>query len=487
MAPTLSALVSDKPADTATAIPRITDTFHCLDGIAWYDSAFFMTIGGFQTTSGKAYKYSSLKAYKYSSLKATCILSIFIFEFGSLICGLASNPVTLIVGRTIAGLGAAGIGVGAYTIIGFAVEPKKRPMLTGLIGASYCIASAIGPLMGGGFAENVTWRWCFYINLPVGGLSGLMILLFFQTPSGAKPVEATLKEKLLQMDPGGQTKSWSSPDVIGLLVGFGALLTLFAAWEFSQGERAILVLRLMRPRAVCVNMLCAFFSAGSYFVIVYYLPIYFQSIDKVGPIDSGIRNLPLILTVSFATIASGVSISVAGVAAPILVAAASVSTVAAGLLYMLDIGTAARSWIGYQVLGGVGWGACFQIPTIVAQASAERQELASVTAVILFFQTLGGAFFVSAAQAAFVNQLIRQPPLVAPDVNSAAVVATGATQLRAMFDEKQVPGILLAYMAGIRIAFAIAIGGAGTVFMCSLSSSWRLLDGNAPNNTGVMC
>jgi len=133
-------------------------------------------------------------------MKITFLLSIFVLELGSLICGVAPSSTALIVGRAITGLGAAGIGTGAYTIIAFVAEPRKRPMFTGIIGVSYGIASVVGPLIGGVFADKISWRWCFYINLPIGGVSSLIILLFFHTPSDAKPTGASWKEKLLQLD-----------------------------------------------------------------------------------------------------------------------------------------------------------------------------------------------------------------------------------------------------------------------------------------------
>ncbi|OQE08413.1 hypothetical protein PENVUL_c010G02443 [Penicillium vulpinum] len=488
-------LVSLDQTIVATAIPKITDEFHSLNQVAWYGSAFFLTLGGFQSTWGKVYKYFPLK---YSLL-----LSVFIFELGSLICGVAPSSTTLIIGRAIAGLGAAGISSGAYTLVGF-MEPKKRPTLIGLIGTSYGVAAAIGPLIGGALTDRLSWRWCFYINLPIGGLSILIILFLLRTPSSAKPVEATLKEKILQMDLvgtalvlgavtsyllalqyGGQTKPWASSEVIGLLVGFVVLLVAFTMWEYLQGERAVLILRLMCSRSIWVNALYAFFFAGAYYVVLYYLPIYFQSIENASPMSSGIRSLPLVLTFSITTAALGAIISMTRVATPILVPAAALATVTAGLLYTLDIGTGESKWIGYQILGGIGWGGGFQIPMTVAQSRTAPGDLASVTAIILVFQTLGGAFFVAAAQAAFINQLVVQLPTTAPDINPATLIATGATQLRAVFDTAQMPGILDTYMAAIKVTFALAIGGGVVTFIFSLFSNWRRLD-TAPKGAVVI-
>ncbi|KAK2816039.1 hypothetical protein FQN49_008042 [Arthroderma sp. PD_2] len=222
----------------------------------------------------------------------------------------------------------------------------------------------------------------------------------------------------------------------------------------------------MRKRNVWVNGVNGAFFAGSYFVPLYYLPIYFQSIDNVTPIGSGVRNLPLIIAFTIATVASGIIISKTGIATPILPVGSALATIAAGLLYTLDIGTGAGRWIGYQIPAGFGWGVAFQVPIIVS-------DLASVTAIILYFQTIGGAALFGAAQSGFVNQLLGKLPSTAPSVNLALVVAAGATELRNVFLEDELDGILVVYMAGIKVTFAITLRAVSISLLLSLLSKWK--------------
>ncbi|ORY18766.1 major facilitator superfamily domain-containing protein [Clohesyomyces aquaticus] len=387
-------LVSLDMTIIATAIPKITDDFGGLADVSWYGSAFFLTNGGFQSSWGKA--------YKFFALKPTFLLSILIFEIGSLICGVAPNSLCLIIGRAITGLGGAGIGTGAYTIIAFVTEPSKRAMYTGFVGISYGVAAVLGPLIGGAFAEKASWRWCFYINLPVGGISALIILITFHAPSGSKPVAATWREKLLHMDPvgvalimgaivsyilalqkGGQTEAWDNGEVIGLLVGFAVILVVFGVWEFFQGERAMIVPRLFKQRLIGVSCAYTFFFSGPYFLVIYYLPIYFQSVDNVSPTISGVYNLPLIISVTISMILSGIFVSKTGLTAPIEVLGAAFATIGAGLLYTLDVGTGTGKWIGYQIIGGVGWGAAIQLPIIVSQGSVDPMDISTATAIVI--------------------------------------------------------------------------------------------------------
>jgi hypothetical protein len=196
-------------------------------------------------------------------------------------------------------------------------------------------------------------------------------------------VMAAVVSYILALQYGGQTKPWNSSVVIGLVIGFILISIAFGVWEYFQGERAMVIPRLMFDRTVSVSSLYAFFFAGANFVVIYYLPLYFQSIDGVNPTESGVRNLPLIIAVTIATILSGGSITTNGIATPLGVAGAVIATIGSGLLYTLDIGTSTSKWIGYQILAGVGYGLGFQVPIIYAQGNAAAEDLSSVTAIVL--------------------------------------------------------------------------------------------------------
>lgn len=468
----------------ATAIPRITDQFHSLDQVGWYGSAFFLTIASFQSTWGKA--------YKYLPLKPTFLTSIAFFELGSLICAVAPNSTALIIGRAIAGAGGAGVGAGAYTIIAFAVPPRQRPAYSGLVGATYCVAAFVGPLLGGVFTDKLSWRWCFYVNLPIGGVSAAIILLSFKAPKAARPVEATWREKLWQMDLpgtftimaavvcyllalqwGGTTKSWSNSSVIGTLVGFVLLMILFGIIEYFMGDRALLQGRLMRQRRIWTTSAFTFFLAGSYFTLIYYIPVYFQSIKGASASNSGVRNLPLVISTALFSILAGGLITTWGHWVPLMVIGSALATVGCGLIYTLNIDSPAREWIGYQALAGIGVGLATQVPLMANQALTEPSDLSSVSAIMLFFLIGGGAVFVTAGQSAFANTMLKKLPITAPDVNPAIVLATGATELRSILRLDQIPGVLVAYMDGLKVTYALCIALAGVSTIFAVMPKWE--------------
>ncbi|KAH0843281.1 Major Facilitator Superfamily protein [Fonsecaea pedrosoi] len=253
----------------ATAIPTITKEFHSVDQVGWYGSAFLMCLAMFQGVWSKAYKFFPQKIVFLS-----CIL---IFEVGSLVVALAPNSIAVIAGRAVQGLGGSGLTSGSYIIAAFIVQPSRLSIVMGLFGAIWACVSVLGPVLGGVFTQDLTWRWCFWINLPIGGATFLIILLLFNTPPQSQSVQApTWKEYhrefdvmgvvlglgawiclLLVLQDGGVRHAWNSSFSIGLLVGFWLFVIAFIVAEWTQGDGATIPRRLLKSRTIAA---CAIYS-----------------------------------------------------------------------------------------------------------------------------------------------------------------------------------------------------------------------------------
>ncbi|KAI1261741.1 putative MFS aflatoxin efflux pump [Xylariaceae sp. FL1019] len=466
----------------STAIPRITDEFHSIADIGWYGSAYLLTSCSFQLIFGKI--------YTLYSVRAVYLTAIFLFEAGSAICGAAPSSAVLIGGRALQGIGAAGMFSGSIVGIVSVTPLNRRALYMGLFGVMSGVASIMGPLVGGAFTSNLTWRWCFYINLPIGAVSLVLVAILLRVPARASS-KLPLKTKLLQLDIpgtvvfvpgvvslllalqwGGVIYPWNGSRLIALLTLASLLLVVFIVLQYLLPRTSTIPPRIIKQRSILTGFWAAFTIGGHMNIFpdeeVYFVPIWFQAIQGVSAVNSGVRLLPMTLATIISSLIAGALASVIGYYTPFLLLGSALSSIGAGLLSTLELDTSMKEWIGYQVLYGLGLGASIQAPNLAAQSVLQADDVPIGASVMLFGQLLGGAVFIAAGQTIFNNALVRNLGKIAGfDQNT--IEQSGATSLRnTLPPDLRVP-VLTAYNDALRgtlhvglvLATLTVIGGLG--------------------------
>ncbi|CZR61162.1 related to aflatoxin efflux pump AFLT [Phialocephala subalpina] len=471
----------------ATAIPKITSVFDSLNDVGWYGSSYLLTTTALQPSFGRIYTYFNVK-YTY-------IAALVVFELGSVLCAAAKNSVMLIVGRAVAGAGASALFSGGMTIVGFSVPLSKRPIFIAALSSMFGISSVVGPLLGGALTDKVSWRWCFWINLPFGAVSIAVVFAFFKPPQ-RKSSGFTLKQKILEIDLlgalflicaivclllalqwGGTTYPWKNSKVWGCLLGFGLLIIIFIAQQFRRGDRATIPPRIFGQRTVLFASLYSCFLSMGLYSHIYYLPFYFQAVKGTTAEGSGIRTIPYLGSVIVSSIVIGGAITALGWYKPFMIFGSAIFVVGAGLIYTLTVDSPVGKWVGYQLVSGFGAGGGVQIPFIAIQVVLSSKDMPTGNAIAIFFNSLGGAISISIAQNIFSNGLKSNLPKYAPDVSAETVINAGATYLRRVVSAADLPGVLTAYMKALQQAYVIpiAVGGMATIFACFVE--WKNVKG----------
>ncbi|CAI7571593.1 unnamed protein product [Penicillium viridicatum] len=401
----------------ATATPYITDEFHSLKDVGWYGSVYTMVVCVTMLLFGKLNARYSIQ-WLYS-------ISMVLFLVGSAVCGAAPNSPALIVGRAIAGLGCAGLLLGAFSLVPFIVPPAKRPIMIGLISASRGLATTFGPLIGGALTERVSWRWNFYINLPLGVAIQVALFAFVRPPKreseaftswtdlmqnldlfGLASLLPSVVCLLLALQWGGVTYPWSDPRVIVLLVLCGGLAIAFVLTEMWQGPKALLPPRVFTQRTVSAASFYGFCTTGAIFVLTYYLPIWFQGVRGASPIQSGLYTLPWVITSTIMSLTVGILIAKVGHADAFMVIATVFGAVGSGLFTTFTLETSNGKWIGYQIIFALSSSISGITPLMMTQAALPLEDIPIGTGMVMFFQTIGASIFVSVTQALFTNGLV---------------------------------------------------------------------------------
>ncbi|OBR10350.1 Major facilitator superfamily transporter [Colletotrichum higginsianum IMI 349063] len=484
-------LISVDRTILTTAVPYITSEFQSTADIGWYGSAYLLTACAFQPVFGRAFMLFSVK-WSY-------MLAMFMFLVGSLICGVAPNSVTLIIGRAVAGFGSAGILTGSFVVVSTAVPLQRRPIYTAIVGLMFGFGATVGPLLGGVFTDLVTWRWCFYMNLPVGAVTVAVFLLFFHPKRPLRP-QQTFFDRIMDLDLVGnvfllgacvmlflalefttQSEAWSSIKVIGLLSGAGVTAVVFAAWQWWKQDGALMPPAIITQRTVAASCVAAFTTYGALLIHSYFLPIWFQAIKGENAISSGVDMIPYVATNAFFSLLSGIFVSVVGYYVPPAVVGAMIATAGCGILRLLSQDTPTAQWIGFEIVVSAGFGMSIQQGFTAVQAVLPPDEISIGTAAVVASQSLGGAIFISVGNTLFQNHLLQASVQnMIPGVNIRAVLEGGATAFRTTVPESALPTLLTMYNEALRLAFTAAIPLAGVSAIAACFMEWKCVKGNRP-------
>jgi len=402
----------------STALPTIVGELGGLQHLSWVITAYLLT----STSSMPLYgKLSDL--YGRKSLYQAGIV---IFLVGSLLSGLSQNMLELILFRGMQGLGAGGIMTMAQAIIGDLVSPRERGRYQGYLGTVFAVSAVAGPLLGGFFTDQVSWRWVFYINMPVGVAALLVSWAILRLPFrrfehridflGAALLVSGVSSLLFLATWGGVEYAWGSPTIIGLGMAGAVLLALFVLQERKVAE-PLLPLRLFMERVFSVGSAIGFIIGLAMFGAVAYLPIYFQVVRGTSATMSGLRLLPLMAGMMVTSIASGQIISRIGRYRVFPIVGTAV--IAVGVYLLSRLGPDTSPWVAaaYMAVLGIGLGLVLQVIVLAVQNAVPHEDLGAATAGVNLFRSLGSAFGVSIFGSILNNRLnYHLAQTISPDV-----------------------------------------------------------------------
>lgn len=304
----------------------------------------------------------------------------------------------------------------------------------------------------------------------------------------------SFREKMLQLDPlgtiiflpsiicllialqwGGSTYAWSSGRIIALLTVFAVLLVTFCVLQVVRPvDRVTIPIHILKNRSMIGGMWYALFGGATMVTFVLFIPVWFQAIKGVDAVQSGIRTIPLMLGMVIFVIASGAGVQRVGYYAPFMIAGSVIMPIGAGMLSTWTVDASAGQWIGYQVLLGVGMGLGLQQPNIAAQTVLSRKDASTGVALMIFWQSLGGAIFSSVAQNILDNKLISNTAaLNIPGFDPASVVSAGATNLRKAVPAEYFAPFLVAYNDALTKAMTVGVATASLTIIGALLMEWK--------------
>ena len=453
----------------STALPTIVGDLGGIEHLSWVVTAYLLS--------------STIAAPLYGKLgdlygrKRLLQAAIVIFLIGSALCGIAQSMFQLIAFRALQGLGGGGLMVLTMAVVGDIVPPRERGRYQGLFGAVFGVSTVVGPLLGGFFVDRLSWRWIFYVNLPIGAVALVVIATVFQARQaierhridylGTVVLAGALSGIVLFTSLGGTTYAWgSAPMVTTLAVGI-ALLVLFPFVEARAAE-PILPLELFRNRVFTASSTVGLIVGLALFGSVTFVPLYLQVVKGHSPTESGLLMTPMMGGVLLSSIVSGNLISKFGRYRPFPIAGTAISAVALYLLSRLDVQTSTGAAAVYLSILGLGLGMVMQVLVLASQNAVEYRLLGVATSGATLFRQVGGSIGVSLFGAIFANQLAHE---LARRLPPGAHVSTAANPEIVRHLPPAVHGpYVAAFAAALQPVFLVASG----VALAAFAVTWLL-------------
>ncbi|KAI0097800.1 major facilitator superfamily-domain-containing protein [Hypoxylon sp. NC0597] len=469
----------------ATAVPTIAKSFQATElEYAWIGTAYLLPAAAATPPWGKI--------SDIFGRKPILLASIVVFFIGSLIGALANNINTLIAGRVIQGTGGGGILGLSATVVGDVFSPRDRSKYYGILGVTWGLACGLGPVVGGAFAEFVSWRWCFWINLPIAGLAGIFVFFFLKVHTPETPIIRGLLAMdwlgtiaivgatvmfLLGLGYGGAAYPWDSAIVICLLVFGIVTLGVYAIIEWKVAKYPITPLRLFQSTSNIAVFGIAYVHGAIFIAHLYYLPLYFQAVLGASPIMSGVYLLPVAVTLCVMSSLTGVYISKSGRYRPPIYFGLAVMILGTGLYINLQPYPSWPRIIIYQIIAGIGIGPVFQAPIVAVFSLTKPADIASAAATFLFVRDIATAMSVVFGGVIFQNRMAAGSAKIEAALPSGLASqvlggeASGALNIIPTLPEEQRQIVVGVYNESLRVEwiFYTALGGIGLILSMLIS------------------
>ncbi|KAJ2141044.1 hypothetical protein IW136_002406 [Coemansia sp. RSA 678] len=464
----------------STMLPKITEKFQALTLMTWIVSSYVVASTALQPIYGKL---CHIYGHQYVLLAAHAF-----FLAGSVVCGASKSAHMLIAGRTIAGVGGSGLMSICFVVVGDFIPTARSPLYLSVFGMMWAIASVVGPLLGGVFADKTGFEWGFYINPCIQGVVIVLIVLFMRIPRPQGSATSKLKRidfigilaivagivlLELALTWGGQDHPWKSAAVIVPLILGILILGVFVLIEWKVSKEPVMPLRLFKRRNTRLMFVAQIFFGMSFFMPIFYFPLYLSVAKNSIAISSGLHLISCVLALSLASITSGVLISKTGIYLPIIWIGLALNTTGIGLFALIGSHSSNGMLIGIPIVFGIGTGLSLQPMLFCAQNSVDQQDIATTTTLFMTIRMLGNAIGLAIAQSVLQNEISPLLKVIAAQFPDQANVVFGIVSDQSVIWKTNVPedvrtSVIDAYVKSLQKVYLVFLAFGGLTFIVSL-------------------